>query len=70
MATIHRRSTTRPRTGTSAPCNPTISSAIDNVITQLEDPSTGRLQRAMLKLRKRWIERTIPAAYGANEVQR
>jgi hypothetical protein len=60
--------TTRPHTGTSAPCDPTISSAIDRVITQLEDPSMGRLQRVVLKLRKRWIERNIPA-YGANEVQ-
>jgi hypothetical protein len=69
MATIHRRLTTRPHTGTSAPCDPTISRAIDNVIIQLDDPSTGRLQWAVLKLRKRLLERHVPA-YGASEVQR
>ncbi len=61
MATIHRRSTTRPHTGTVPPCNPTISRAIDTVITQLDDPSTGRMQRVVLKLKKRFFERHVPA---------
>ncbi len=69
MDTTQLSATTRPHTGTSAPCNPTISRAIDNVIIQLDDPSTGRLQWAVLKLRKRLLERHVPA-YGASEVQR
>ncbi len=70
MATYTPTRTTSPQTGTSAPCDPAISSAIDLVLVQLDHPSTGRLQRVVLKLRKRWIERNIPATYGANEVQR
>jgi hypothetical protein len=69
MATFTPIRTTQPHTGTVAPCNLTISRAIDNVITQLDDPSTGRMQRVVLKIRKRWLERNIPA-YGAKAVQR
>ncbi len=64
MATYTPTRTTRPHTGTAAPCDPRISSAIDNVITQLDDPSTGRLHRTVLKLRKRWLERGVPAFHA------
>ncbi len=61
MATFTPTRTTRPHTGTVAPCNPTISRAIDNVIIQLDDPSTGRMQPIVLKLKKRFLERHVPA---------
>ncbi len=61
MDTTQLSATTRPHTGTVAPCNPTISRAIDTVITQFDDPSTRRMQRIVLKLKKRFFERHVPA---------
>ncbi len=37
-----------------------LSAQLDLLIVQLEHEDTGRLHRAVLKLRKRWLERGVP----------
>ncbi len=37
-----------------------LSTQLDLLIVQLEHESTGRMHHAVLKLRKRWLERAVP----------
>ncbi len=71
MAAIHRLPPAA-RTGhkaTPSAFDHALSARLDTVQVQLDDPSTGRMQRIVLKIRKRFLERHVPA-YGAKAVQR
>ncbi len=60
MAAIHRLPTAAHHKGTSDPFDHALSAQLDLLIVQLEHESTSRMHRAVLKLRKRWLERAVP----------
>ncbi len=64
MATIHRLPTAAHDEGTTSAFNHALSAQLDLLIVQLEHESTGRMHRAVLKLRKRWMERRVPAFHA------
>ncbi len=41
-----------------------LSAQLDLLIVQLEHESTRRIHRAVLKLRKRWLERGVPTFHA------
>jgi hypothetical protein len=49
---------------TTSAFNHALSAQLDVLIVQLEHESTGRLHGAVLKLRKRWLERGVPALHA------
>ncbi len=50
--------------GTTGAFDHALSAQLDVLIVQLEHESTGRMHRAVLKLRKRWMERRVPAFHA------
>ena len=56
--------TPNPRPPTSF--DPVHSARIDALIAALERDDTGRITRAVLRLRKRWAERHVPVWMPAN----
>jgi len=64
MAAQTRPPTAAQNQGTPPPFDHALSAQLDLLIVQLEHESTGRLLRTMLKLRKRWMERGVPAFHA------